>query len=104
MKNIRTLAAGLLVLTGVLHLVSVVLGKFEATSIITIVFGVAYLAIGFFLLRNGRTALWLGAIVPLVGLVLAALGMATHPTIWGGIFIAIDVIIVAGCFYTLAKK
>ena len=62
MKTIRTLAAGLLILTGVLHLISVALAKFEATSIITIVFGVAYLAIGYFLFRDGRPILWFGVI------------------------------------------
>jgi len=104
MKNIRNLVAGLLLLSGVLHLVSVGFGKFEPTSIITIVFGVAYLVIGFFLFRSGRTILWFGAIVPIVGLVLAAIGMLMKPTLLGGIFIVIDIIVVAGCFLLLTRK
>ena len=40
MRPIRSLAAGLLFLTGALHLISVMLGKFEPTSTITLVFGV----------------------------------------------------------------
>jgi hypothetical protein len=41
MKSVRSLAAGLLLLTGMLHLISVALVKFETTSIITIIFGLA---------------------------------------------------------------
>jgi len=40
MRPIRSLAAGLLFLTGAFHLISVMLGKFEPTSTITLVFGV----------------------------------------------------------------
>jgi hypothetical protein len=104
MKTIRTLAAGLLLLTGVLHLISVALSKFETTSIITIVFGVAYLGIGYFLFKAERTILWFGASVPLVGLLLAVAGMFMSPTLLGGIFIAIDVVIIVCCFILLFRK
>lgn len=104
MKSMRSLAAGLLLLTGVLHLVSVALVKFEATSIITVFFGVAYLVIGYFLFRGGRTILWVGAIVPIVGLVLATLGMLMKPTLLGGIFIAIDIVIAGCCFSLIFRK
>ncbi len=104
MKGIRNLAVGLLFLTGVLHLVSVALTKFEATSIISILFGLAYLVIGFFLFRDGRAALWFGAIVPMVGMLLATIGMLTNPTIVGALFIAIDIAIIVCCFYLLFRK
>jgi len=104
MKNIRNLAAGLLLLTGVLHLVSVALTKFEATATITIVFGVAYLAIGYFLFREGRTILWFGAIVPLIGLLLAVIGVFMNPTLLGSLFIVIDIIVVACCLLVLIRK
>ena len=98
MKSIRSLAAGLLLLTGVLHLISMALVKFEATSFITLIFGLAYVTIGYFLLRGGRRVLWFGAIIPLAGLLLATLGMLMKPTLLGGIFIAIDIVIVVCCF------
>jgi hypothetical protein len=104
MKTIRNLAGSLLLLTGVLHLVSVALVKFEATSIITVIFGLAYLGIGYYLFRGSQTVLWFGAIVPLVGLVLASLGMIMNPTLLGGIFILIDVVIAACCFYIVFKS
>jgi hypothetical protein len=104
MKSVRNLAGGLLLLTGVLHLVSVALVKFEATSIITIIFGVAYLVNGYFLFRSGRIALWFGAIVPLVGLGLAVIGMLMKPTLLSGIFITIDIIISVCCFSLIFCK
>ncbi len=104
MKSIRNLAAGLLLLTGVLHLVSVALVKFETTSIITILFGVAYLVIGFFLFREGKTVLWFGAIVPLVGLVLAGIGMLMKPTLVGAFFMVIDIIAAVCCFSLIFRK
>jgi hypothetical protein len=104
MKSIRTLAAGLLLLSGALHLVSVALAKFEPTSIITLFFGAAYLAIGLLLFRNGRRILWFGAIVPLIGLLLAVAGMFMKPTLLGGIFIAIDIAVAACCFALIFRK
>jgi len=104
MKSIRSLAASLLLFTGVLHLASVVFIKFEPTSIITLVFGAAYLVIGFYLFRNGRKPLWFGAVVPLIGLLLAVAGMFMKPTLLGGIFIAIDMAIAASCFSLIFRK
>jgi hypothetical protein len=104
MKNIRNLAGSLLLLTGVLHLISVVLAKFESTSIITILFGVAYLVIGFFLFREGKSVLWFGAIVPLVGLVLAGIGMLMKPTLVGAFFMVIDIIVAVCCFSLIFRK
>ena len=104
MKFLRNLAAGLLLLTGALHLVSLVFVTFVPTSLITLLFGWAYLVIGFFLFRDGRAILWFGAIVPLVGLLLAVLGMMMDPTLLGAIFIAIDVIITACCFALIFRK
>jgi hypothetical protein len=104
MKSIRSLAASLLLFTGALHLISVAFSKFEPTFIITIVFGAAYLVIGFYLFRNGRNILWFGAVVPLIGLLLAVAGMFMKPTLLGGIFIAIDVAVAACCFYLIFRK
>lgn len=104
MRPIRSLAAGLLFLTGALHLISVMLGKFEPTSTITLVFGVAYLVIGLFLFRSGRTILWFGAVVPLAGLLLAGVGMLMNPTLIGVLFIVIDLVVIACCSLLLFNK
>lgn len=104
MKTIRILAAILLLLTGVLHVIQLLLAKLDPGTIITVVFGVAYLILAFFLFRPGKTALWFGAIVPLVGLLLAVVGMLTTPTLLGALFIAIDVVIIACCFILIFRK
>jgi hypothetical protein len=101
MKTIRYLAAGLLLLTATFHVAQVALTPLDASLIITVVFGVAYLAIGVFLLRDGQAACYFGAVVPLVGLVLAAIGMLTKPTFLGAVFIAIDLIVAGCCVYLL---
>jgi|WetSurMetagenome_2_1015567.scaffolds.fasta_scaffold1910753_1 hypothetical protein len=104
MKTIRTLAAVLLLFTGVLHVIQLLLAKLDPGTIITVIFGVAYLIIAFFLFRPGKTVIWFGAILPLVGLLLAVVGMLTTPTALGVLFIAIDVIIIACCSILLFHK
>ncbi len=104
MNRIRYLAVGLLCLTGALHVAQLAVAKLDASVVIVVLFGVAYLVIGLFLFRDNRTAYYFGAIVPLFGLVLATLGMLTNPTLLAAIFIAIDVVIVLSCFYLIFKS
>ena len=104
MNRIRYLAAGLLCLTGILHVAQLAVAKLDASVVIAVLFGVAYLVIGLFLFRDNRTAYYLGAIVPLIGLVLATLGMLIHPTLLAAIFIAIDVVVVLSCFDLIFKS
>ncbi len=54
MNQIRYLAAGLLCLTGVIHMAR--LGLADAPVLIVVAFGVAYLIIGGLLCRNNKTA------------------------------------------------
>ena len=95
MNRIRKIAGGLLLLTGILHVAS-------ATTI-TVVFGIAYLAIGAFLFRDGRTVLYFGMVIPLIGMLLAIVGMFITPTTLGAVFISIDVAIVACCAYLITN-
>jgi len=104
MNRIRYLAAGLLCLTGALHVAQLAVAKLDASVVIAVLFGVAYLVIGLFLFRDNRTTYYLGAIIPLIGLALATLGMLTHPTLLAAIFIAIDVVVVLSCFYLIFKN
>ncbi len=104
MKAMRNLIAGLLALSGTLHLVAATQMKLDAAGIITIVFGLAYLVMAFSLLRSGRLILWLGVFVPLVGLVLAVIGMLMSPNLLGVVFILIDILAPAGCAWLLGRK
>ena len=101
MKTLGYITAGLLLLTGTFHVAQIALVPMDTSLIITMVFGVAYLAIGVYLFRGSRAAYYSGVLVPLPGLVLALLGMLTKPTILALFFIAIDVIVVAGCVYLI---
>ncbi len=105
MKTIQTLAASLLLLTGAMHVaLFATSGVMDAAMIITLVFGIIYLALGLLLFRGGRVVYWFAAILPLVGLLLAGVGMLTNPTLVGAIFMAIDIVIAACCFKLLLQK
>jgi uncharacterized membrane protein (DUF2068 family) len=104
MNRIRYLAAGLLCLTGVIHVVQLVMAQLDTSVIGMVIFGVAYLIIGGFLFRNNNTAYYFGAIVPLIGLCLGTVGMLKNPTILMAFLIAIDVVVVISCFYLIKGK
>lgn len=105
MKTPRIVAAGLLLLTGLLHTIQILLTRvIDPGVIITVTFGVIYLVLGFLLFRGKRIILWIAAIVPLVGIALAMIGMLTNPTVLGGAFILIDIIISACCFYLISRQ
>ena len=104
MNRIRYLAAGLLCLTGIIHVVQLGMAQLDAAVIIMVIFGVAYLFIGVFLFRNNKTACYFGAIVPLIGLCLGALSMLKNPAILMAFLIAIDVVVVISCFYLIRGK
>jgi len=105
MNQIRYLAAGLLCLTGVIHVARLGMAQLDATFITTaVIFGVVYLIIGIFLFRNNKTAYYFGAIVPLIGLCGGLVGMLTNPTMWMAFLIAIDAVIVLSCFYLIKRK
>jgi len=90
MNQIRYLAAGLLCLTGVIHVARLGMAQLDATFITTaVIFGVVYLIIGIFLFRNNKTAYYFGAIVPLIGLCGGLVGMLTNPTMWMAFLIAL---------------
>ena len=105
MKTIRYLAAGLLLFTGLLHVIQIFTATaIDAAILITVTFGVIYLVLGVLLLRGRRIVLWLAAFLPLVGLLLAPMGMLTKPTLLGALFMVIDIIIAAYCFTLLVRK
>jgi hypothetical protein len=99
---IRYLAAGLLCVTGIIHVAR--LGLADAPVLIVVVFGVAYLIIGGLLLRNNKTAYYLGAIVPLIGLCVGPV-ILTNPPILLAVFLgAIEVVVIISCFYLIKKR
>ncbi len=105
MNRIRYLAAGLLSLTGVIHVARLGIPQIDATFVtMAVIFGVVYLIIGGFLFRNNKTAYYFGAIVPLIGFCGGVVAVLTNPTIWMAFLIAIDAVIVLSCFYLIKRK
>jgi len=105
MNRIRYLAAGLLCLTGVIHVARLGIPQIDATFVTTAtIFGVAYLIIGGFLFRNNKTAYYFGAIVPLIGFCGGMVALLPNPTAWMAFLTAIDAVIVLSCFYLIKRK
>ena len=105
MKTVRYVAVGLLLLTGLLHVVQIITATIiDAAVIIAVAFGIIYLALGLLLIKGGRAIVWLAAIVPLVGLLLAGAGMLMKPTLLGAFFMVIDIIISTCSFALLFRK
>ena len=104
MSRVRYLAAGLLFLSGIIHVAQLAMAALDAKVAIAVVFGAAYLIIAFFLFRANRAAYYFGAIVPFVGLLLATLGMLMNPTLMAAFFIAVDVVVVLCCFYLIRSR
>jgi hypothetical protein len=102
MNRIRYLAAGLLCLTGVIHVAR--LGLEDAPVLIVVAFGAAYLIIGGFLFLNNRTAYYFGAIVPLVGLCVGPVILTNPPILFAAFLGAIEIVVVVSCFYLIKGK
>jgi len=98
---IRYLAAGLLCVTGIIHVAR--LGLADAPALIVVVFGVAYLLIGGLLFRNNKTAYYLGAIVPIIGLCVGPVILTNPPILVVALLGAIEVVVVISCLYLIKR-
>ena len=102
MKRIRYLAAGLLCLTGIIHLAR--LGLADAPVVIVVVFGVAYLIIGGLLFRNNKIAYYFGAIVPLIGLCVGPVILTNPPILFAAFLGTIEIVVVVSCFSLIKRS
>lgn len=101
MNRIRYLAASLLCLNGLIH--SARLGLADAPAVIVVAFGVAYLIIGALLFFNNKTAYYLGAIVPVVGLCVGPV-ILRNPPIPLAVFLgAIEIAVVVSCLSLIRR-
>jgi hypothetical protein len=105
MNRIRYLAAGLLCLTGVIHVARLGFPPLDATFVIVVVvFGAAYLIIGGFLFLNSKTAYYFGAIIPLIGLCVGPVILTNPPILFAAFLGAIEIVVVVSCFYLIKGK
>lgn len=105
MKALFNLVAALLCISGVLHLVKVFVYPIDPNAIVavvlTVLFGLAYLAIGVMMFRSAERMMILGAVIPAIGLLLTLVGMKPNPDWFIIAFIILDVLVVAACAYFL---
>ncbi len=106
MIDVRRLAAGLLLADGLLHVGRVGMGGLDAGFVaVAVAFGVAYLVIGVLLFRDARGARHLGAIAPLLGILVGVgaglRGGLARPSPWMALLAALDVAVVLSCLHLI---
>ena len=105
MARLRQIGGALMLLSGVTHTAPfLLLDSSTINAQISAGFGVCYLAIGVLLLRPGALGLWLGAIVPGIGGLLACLAALTNPEPRALFHTVIDWGVSLGCIYLLAAQ
>jgi uncharacterized membrane protein HdeD (DUF308 family) len=105
MKTIRYFAAGLLLLSGILHILPMIKTPSDPNSAPMMVFGIVYFAVGVLLIMKIKFDSLLGVIFPLIGLGTGffVVGIKNWTTILTFLF-AIDVIVIICCLILLLKK
>ncbi len=103
MRRIRFVAAGLLVLGGLLQILELVAPGAQADAIIMALFGVMYLVIAVFLFRDNRLFYTIGVVVPLAGLLYAIATLILNPGSQTVFYIAADLVAAACCGYLLYR-
>ncbi len=105
MPRARKLAGVLMLLSGVTHLSELLVFDWGPVLAVVVAFGLAFFAIGWFLLRPGERVLWWGALLPAFA---AFLGVANsirngflHPyTAW---HLAVDLTVFPICLHLLLQ-
>ena len=105
MKAIRSLAAGLLLLTGVLHIYLAFKAPSDPNFVPALAFGIVYFTLGVFLTLKKRFAVWLGLIIPIIPLALSPFMVdLKNLDAWTIILLGIDVVVVICYLILLMKK
>ena len=104
MAKARALASGLMLFTGVAHLVHVFVAGEDAGGAGAAIAGVIYLGIGVALRRPGTWPLWLGALLPALGGLGGTQLLLAHFNAVTLLFVLIDVVVVACCVALLATR
>lgn len=98
------LAAALLLISGLTHVAQLAVYARDTHVIAAAAFGAVYVAVGLLLVRGSRAGLWLALTLPSVGGVLGGWRfMSVHRNPFSVFHVAIDVLAVAICAYTLFR-
>jgi uncharacterized membrane protein HdeD (DUF308 family) len=105
MKILFYLAGGLLLLSGLLHLVQVFTTPYDPMTFLptasNVIFGIAYMVVGAMLIRGMETALRFGVIVALIGGLLRLMTMGSASNQMNLFFLAVDAIVIACCIFLM---
>ena len=105
MKQLRYLAASLMVITGILHVIPIFKGIEDPNALPMLAFGIGFLAIGVLLFLNKQIGKIIGIILPLIGLGIGfiKIGIENWDTMLTVMFL-IDTIVVISCIILLLNK
>ncbi|GMU91677.1 MAG: hypothetical protein AMXMBFR4_07350 [Candidatus Hydrogenedentota bacterium] len=104
-RRVRTVAAGLMLLSGVTHVAQLFVYPSQYHVIGAATFGGIYFLIGLFLLGRRRAPLWFGAILPAIGGILGIIRFINlHRNPFSVFHVLIDLIVVPACIYLLTRK
>lgn len=105
MKTIRHLAGILLMITGILHVVLYIKGPDVSGSIGLLSFGIIYSFIGILLFNRKIYPLYLGLIIPLIGMTLSIIKFGIPDLIsLLALFKLIGLIVIICCGYLLMSS
>ena len=93
MKQIFYIAGGLLGVSGILHLAE--MAAAGTAAVLFGLFGLTYLVIAYFLSRRSDAAVTAGVLAPIFGLLATVLGLKPGLGILTGLFIVIDIMVIA---------
>lgn len=105
MKTARLLAASLMGVSAVTHLVQLILMNFKADVLVAgLGFGLIYAVIAIGLFKNLKVFYYIGAILPTIGGVLGIIRYLFVRPNWFSLFnVCVDIIVVPSCIYLIVK-
>jgi hypothetical protein len=105
MKNIRYVAALLLIISGVLHIVLYFKTPDDPGIMGVLAFGIIYAAIGLLLLMPNMYALYLGLIFPIIGIIAALVEIGINNLSYTMILLLLmDIVVIICCAYLLINR
>lgn len=105
MKTIRLLAGILLIINGVLHIVLYLQTSNNAGSIGILVFGIIYIITGSLLFNKKRYPVYLGIIIPIIGMSLSLIKFGVPELIsLSALFKVIGLLVIICCSYIIVNQ
>lgn len=105
MKNIRYLAAMLLIIDGILHIVMYFKTPHDPNIMGILAFGIIYIAVGILMFMPNIYSVYLGLIFPIIGIIAACVKIGIHNLGYTMILtLLIDIVVIFCCAYLLIKR